>query len=320
MFTVNPKFTTETKEKNFGRFIVEPLPSGYGVTLGNALRRVLLTSLPGSAIVQVKIDGVKHEFGTLNGVKEDVVEIILNLKQIKVKIQNDTAVLTIDAKGPGVVTAKDIETPTDAEVLNPDQPIATLSDSKTRLRMEIVVEKGIGYIPAEERESNEIGIIPIDAIYAPVLRVDYAISATRVGRMTNFDKLTLEITTDGSIEPDVALREGSVILKDYFNFIEDPTIVKDEVKEESQSVDSKIDLRISLEELDLPTRVVNSLHAINVTNLGELIQKNEKDIMSIKNIGAKSVDEVKKKIQELGLSFKENEVDSDETSKKRKKA
>jgi len=318
MFSVNPKFAVEKKDKNYGRFIIEPLPYGYGMTLGNSLRRVLLTSLLGSAIVQVKIEGVKHEFDVIPGVKEDVVEIILNLKKVKIKLDKPSVVLNLDVKGPGVVAAKSIDVPTGVTILNPDQAIATLSSPKTRLKIELLVEQGMGFLPAEERESSEIGVIPIDAIHAPVLRVDYSISATRVGRMTNFDKLTLEISTDGSIDPQEALKKGAVILKNYFEFINDPSIVKEEEKVETKE-EAGVDLKLTLEELDLPTRVVNSLHAINVTNLGELIQKSEKEIMSIKNVGAKSVTEVKKKIEELGLFFRQDEGQKNETSKKRKK-
>lgn len=296
------KITQETKG-NWGKIIVEPLPQGFGVTLGNALRRVLLSSLEGAAITQAKISGVTHEYSTVKGVKEDVVEILLNLKKVRLKIDSEKSVkLTIEEKGPKEVKAKDIKVPQGVEIVDPEVTIATLSDEKTKLEIDLTAEKGRGYLPLESRKNIGMGIIPLDADFSPVRRVNYRVEATRVGQMTNFDKLTLEVTTDASIAPYEATKEAAKVLGEYFNFFSEP--LREAKKEEEQPKKvSKMDEDASIEELDLPTRVVNSLKNGGIKTLGEMMKADKKELVKFKNMGAKSLEQIQEKLKEKGYEF-----------------
>lgn len=286
---------------NQGTVVVEPLPQGYGVTLGNALRRVLLSSLPGAAVTAAKINGVPHEYSTIKGVKEDVVQILLNLKNVRLKFSGEKPVkLTLEAKGPKTVTAADIKAPPGVEVVNPTQVIATLSDSKAKLDIELTVEVGTGFRPVEDRRSSGIGTIPLDANFSPVSRVNYWVEATRVGQVTNFDKLSLELTTDGTMTSSEAVREASKILIGFFDlFAADKKPRKNAEKKEIKKAD--IDSDASVEELELSTRVTNSLKAAGIETVGQLITTPKEDLMKLKNTGSKSITDIEKKLKEKGL-------------------
>ncbi len=299
-----------TDDNTYGKFVVEPLERGYGITLGNSLRRILLSSLPGAAVVSVKIDGVLHEFSTIPGVREDTTDIILNLKELSVKLHNDEEkVVRVEAEGEGEVTAADIIADADIEILNPDLVIATLDGGK--LTMELTLAKGRGYVPAEgnKREEHVIGVIPVDAIFNPVTKVNYTVEDTRVGQITDYDKLTLEVWTDGSIAPDEAISSSAKILSDHLKlFVTLTENISDEVtmveKEEEQK--DKI-LEMTIEELDLSVRSYNCLKRAGINTVEELIQRSEEDMMKVRNLGKKSLEEVNNKLAELGLSLRKEE-------------
>ena len=300
--------STEKETQDFGKFTVEPLDQGYGHTIGNSLRRVLLTSLPGAAITQIKISGVRHQFTSTAGMSEDIVEFILNLKKVRLKIPQDKPVkLTLDVKGPKVVKAKDISKTSGVEIINGDLTIANLADSKSKLTATLIAENGAGYSLADERKTGEIGVIPIDANFSPVVKVNYHVEATRVGRVTNFDKLTLEITTDGTVKPLDALKKSAKILVEHFAIIEEPgqktKKQKAETVEESQKITDDV-LKTSLEELDLPVRLTNSLRAGKIETIGDYLKIDKKDLMRMKNMGPKSVSLVEEKLAERGIKIK----------------
>lgn len=284
-----------------GIIVIEPLPQGYGMTLGNALRRVLLSSLPGSAVTQVKIDGVSHEYSTIKGVKEDVVQILLNLKKVRLQIEGDKPVkLSIEAKGPKEVKAKDIEVPAGVKIANPDQLIATLADNKTKFEVELTAEKGVGYVPVEGRRGLGIGTIPLDANFTPITRVNYKVEATRVGQITNFDKLTFDMATDGTVTPAQAVKEAAKILTDYFNvLVEQKKAPKKEKAEEE--VKPKIEKNASVEELELSTRITNSLRNAGVETVDDLMNAKKEELVKLKNMGAKSLSDIEEKLKEKGL-------------------
>jgi DNA-directed RNA polymerase subunit alpha len=284
-----------------GTVVIEPLPQGYGVTLGNALRRVLLSSLPGAAITAAKISGVSHEYSTIKGVKEDVVQILLNLKNIRLKIDSEKPVkLSLEAKGPKTVTAGDIKTPNGVEVTNPELVIATVADNKTKLEMELTAEKGTGFRPIEDRRSAGIGTIPLDATFSPVLRVNYWVEATRVGQVTNFDKLSLELITDGTMVAGDAVKEASKILIEFFDLLAaDKKTRKETAKKEVKKAD--IDQNASVEELELSTRVTNSLKAAGIETVKQLVETPKEELMKLKNTGSKSITDIEKKLKEKGL-------------------
>ncbi len=293
------------KETDFqGKFVIEPLYPGYGTTLGNSLRRVLLSSLPGAAIVSVKIEGVQHEFSTIPGVKEDVVEIILNLKQLRLKLFKDEPVkLTLEAKGKGVVKAKDIKEHPDVEIVTPELVIATLESPNAKLSMELKAEKGRGYVPVEQIEKGrpEINEIFLDAIYSPIKKVAYFVENTRVGKMTNFDKLTIELETDGTIKPSEALVEASKILVDHFMLISGEKKVEiQEPKEKEKEVKEEL-LEAPIEELDFSTRTLNALLKNGIKVTKQLLELTEEDFKKLKGFGAKAKEEVLEKLKELGL-------------------
>lgn len=301
-----------TADGTYGKFVVEPLERGYGTTLGNSLRRVLLSSLPGYAITSVKIDGVLHEFSTIEGVKEDVTEIVLNLKGVILKIHGDAAkTLYIDASGKGTVTAGDIKADSDVEILNPEHVIATLEDGAV-LKMELTADKGRGYVSAERNKQimqPVIGVIAIDSIYTPVLKVNYTVENTRVGQITDYDKLSIEIWTDGTISAQEAVSLAAKILTDHLNLFVD---LSDEARETEtmivKSDDSKGKiLEMTIEELDLSVRSFNCLKRAGINTVEDLTNKTEEDMMRVRNLGRKSLDEVVAKLDSLGLSLRKED-------------
>ena len=296
----------------YGKFIAEPLERGYGTTLGNSLRRMLLSSLPGAAAVSVKIDGVLHEFSTIPGVKEDVTEIILNIKQIAVKLHCDTPkVVYIEAEGEGVITAGDIKLDSDIEIFNPEQKIATLNKD-AKLYMEITFAKGRGYVSAERNKQlnqNIIGVIPVDSIYTPVHRVNYSVENTRVGQITDYDKLTLEVWTDGSITPDEAVSLAAKIINEHLmQFIDLSEEAKnaDILKEKDESKKAKV-LDMTIEELDLSVRSYNCLKRAGINNVEDLSKKTQEEMIKVRNLGRKSMEEVIAKLEALGLTLAQEE-------------
>jgi DNA-directed RNA polymerase subunit alpha len=287
-----------------GSFVIEPLIEGYGNTLGTALRRVLLSSLPGAAVTFVKIAGVRHQFATVPGLKEDIVELILNIKQLRVKYEGDKPTkITLDVTGPGEVKASQIKTTSGVEIANKDLVLGTLADKKSKISIEMTVEKGYGYSPFEDRKSDVLGMIPVDATFSPVVRVNPKVESTRVGRMTNFDKLILDINTDGTISPSDAVKEAAKILLSYFEQIINPK------KAEKQS-EPKIDvpnevMKLTVEELTLPTRIVNALEKAGYKTVEELISANPKDVARVKNLGSKSIKIIDAALKEKGVEFRE---------------
>lgn len=301
----NPSFKLETKveEKDYGKFIIEPLSPGFGNTLGNALRRVLLTALPGAAVTSIKIAGVKHQFSTLPGLKEDIIELILNIKGLRLKLTGERATLKLEAWGPGEVRAGEIETSPETEVVNKDLYLASLADKKSKLEIEMTAESGFGYILAEERKISTIGVLPIDAIFTPVVRVNYKVEETRVGRQTNLDKLTLEIWTDGTISPKDALFEAAKILTSYFLQIYEPKVqTPDEGIAITPSVSEDV-LKMNVEELDLPTRIYNSLINGGIETVGQLLGTPKKELNQIRNLGGKSITIIEEKLREKGVAL-----------------
>ena len=299
------------EKKTYAKFVVEPLERGYGITLGNSLRRVLLSSLPGAAVTSVKIEGVLHEFSTVPGVVQDVTDIILNLKSLALKIYSDEPqIIRVEAQGPGEVLAADIIRGSQVEILNPEQHIATL-DTDTNLVMELAVERGRGYRSAEKnkKEDHVIGIIPVDSIFSPVRKVNYTITNTRVGQITDYDKLTLEVWTNGSIAPDEAISLSAKILNDHLKLfigltekIGDVEIMVEKEEEERDKV-----LDMSIEELDLSVRSYNCLKRAGINTVGELIMKTDEDMMKVRNLGKKSLEEVDEKLVSLGLALRKSE-------------
>ena len=297
--------------KTYGKFIVEPLERGYGTTLGNSLRRILLSSLPGAAVTSVKIEGVLHEFSTIPGVVEDVTDIILNLKGLALKMDaEEPQILRIEAQGEGVITGADILVNSDVTVLNPEHHIATL-DSNGSLNMEITVERGRGYVSAEKnkKEDHAIGIIPVDSIFTPVKKVNYEVEDTRVGQRTDYDKLSLEVWTDGSISPKEALSLSAKILSDHLKLFIGLTETMNEVEvmvEKEEEEKDKI-LDMTIEELDLSVRSYNCLKRAGINTVEELIQKTVEDMMKVRNLGKKSLEEVENKLASLGLSLRSSD-------------
>lgn len=313
-----PNITTLEKSNEYGKFVVEPLERGYGVTLGNSLRRVLLSSIPGAAITYVKIDKVLHEFSTIPGVKEDTTELLLNLKDVYVKvhrngsgeIRHDPKTIRVDVKGGGRVTGADVQCPEDVEVVNPEAYIATISDDDATLSMEMTVETNKGYVPPdrlERRSQMAIGVIPMGAAFTPVRKVNYTVEATRVQSNTNLERLVLEIWTNGTISPETAVSEAAQILGQYFNLFAsfDRTavgLIAAPVAEDAASSNNAPNVRI--EELDFSVRTYNCLKKANILTIPELVEYTENDLMQIRNFGKKSLTEVREKLQQLGLTLK----------------
>ena len=304
-----PNITVECPEdSSFGRFVIEPLERGYGRTLGNSLRRVLLSSLPGVAVTSVKIDGVVHEFSTVPGVKEDVTEIVLNIKGINAKLHCDgEKKVFIDAEGPCVVTAGSILADAEVEILNPDLHIATVG-AGGKLNMELTMDKGRGYIPAEQNKQSQtvIGVIPVDSIYTPVLKVNYTVGNTRVGQFTDFDKLIFEVTTDGTLTAQEAVSLGAKVLTEHLNLFVDlsgDVFDGDIIVEKDDKGVSKI-LEMTIEELDLSVRSFNCLKRASINTVQDLTEKTEDEMMKVRNLGRKSLDEVINKLASLGFSLR----------------
>lgn len=290
----------EDSRDDYGRFLIEPLEQGYGDTLGSALRRVLLTSISGAAVTQVKISGLKHQFGAIKGIKEDGVDLLLNLKSLRVSYQGDKPVkLTLSAKGQGEVKASQIEAPSGVKIANPDLVIATLTD-KTKLDIEMQVESGVGYSPAEERKTSTIGLIPLDADFSPVKRVNYNIEETRVGRLTNYHRLAMEIWTDGTVDPEEALMKSAEVLMGYLHQVVSPS--QPSKKTPSQdSASTKVD-NISVEELNLPTRIANALVKSGYETVGDILRADVEDMVKVRNLGEKSIKVIRTALKARGIS------------------
>ena len=298
-------------DESYGKYVVEPLERGYGTTIGNSLRRILLSSLPGTAVTTIKIAGVQHEFSVIPGIKEDVTEIVLNIKGIVAKLYCEgTKTVYIEAAGEGVVTAGDIKTDSDVEILNPEHPIATLGPEAT-LNMELTLAQGRGYVTADRNKSPQtiIGIIPVDSVYTPVRKVNYFVENTRVGDATDYDKLTLEVWTNGTISARDAVSLGARILVDHFTLFTDLSETmgsKATVVEKAEAQRDKV-LELTIEELDLSVRSFNCLKRANINTVEDLISKTEDEMMKVRNLGRKSLEEVINKLAMMGLSLANDE-------------
>ncbi len=305
---VTPKIEREAEARNYGKFFISPLERGYGITLGNALRRVLLSSLEGSAITSIRIADVQHEFSDIPGVREDVIRVMLQIKQLRMKMYDvDTAHLHLQVRGGGVVTAADIIAPPEVEIVNPDLYLFTVDDSKADLEIEMTVERGRGYSPADDRTGRlPIGELPVDAIYTPVKRVNWEIGYARVGQSTNYDRLILEIWTDGTVSPEEALSTSAKILIEHLRHLagisEESLAAITEEEEEGSRLTSEM-IETPIENLDLSVRVFNSLKRTGITTVGEvleLLEKGDEAVMSIRNFGEKSLEELRQKMHEKG--------------------
>lgn len=313
-----PRIKSTETEQNFASYDIEPLEAGYGRTLGNALRRVLLSSLPGAAITAIKIEGAQHEFQDVPGVREDVTDIVLNVKKIRLKTHTDQPVtMRVEVSGERVVTAADIQAPSTIEIVTPDVYLCTLDGSDAHLEMEFVVENGKGYVPAETKEGQPIGQIPVDAIFTPVQRVNYIVENTRVGQMTNYDRITLQVWTDGTITPDEALRQASNVLVNHFQLIADYIQPRDFVDTDQYGSTGVIDtdqgggkhqlpipariFDMPIEELDLTVRAYNCLKRSGITKVGQILTMSEEDLLAVRNFGEKSLNELKDSLKERSL-------------------
>ena len=305
---VMPKIEREAEARNYGKFIISPLERGYGVTVGNALRRILLSSLDGAAVSSIRIVDVLHEFSDIPGVRDDVIQVTLQVKQLRIKLDGvDSTRMHLEVRGEGTVTAADIITPPEVEIVNPDLYLFTVDSPKAKLDIEFTVERGRGYSPANERSGHSpIGELPVDAIYSPVKRVNWEVSSARVGQSSNYDKLTLEIWTDGTIPPERALSASARALIDHLRFIagisEETLTVAIEKEISGSRLTSEV-AETPVEALDLSVRVFNSLKRTGITNVGDvldLLEKGEQAVMSIRNFGEKSLDELRQKMREKG--------------------
>ena len=320
-----PRIDCQEDGDRYGRFVVEPLERGYGITLGNSLRRILLSSLPGAAIASVRIDGVLHEFSTIPGVYEDVTDIILNIKSLLVKLHGDTPrVVRLNAEGPGDVTAADFEADAEVEILNPELHIATLGtveqvnpatgrqeETGARLSLEALVEPGRGYMPAEKnkRPDQPIGVIPMDSIFTPVERVNYTVENARVGGVTDFDRLVLEVWTFGTMRPKEAVSSAAGMMTDLLRLFINLSQEEEPQEPEEQPVQDNRErvMEMTIEELDLSVRSYNCLKRAGINSVEELTRKTEEDMMKVRNLGRKSLEEVKQKLESLGLSLRQPE-------------
>ena len=296
-----------SQDGSYGKFVIEPLERGFGNTLGNALRRVLLSSLPGVAVTSIKIEGIQHEFSTIPGVTEDVSEIILNLKTLSAKLYSDQAkTVMLDVKGPAEVTAKDIAADDELEFIDPDLHIATLNED-AHLQMTLTIDKGRGYVSADKNKypNMPIGVIPIDSIFTPIKKVNYTVTDTRVGQITDYDKLTLEVWTDGSVQPDEAISLAAKILTEHLSLfvsLTDQVTTISFTDQESNDKDKVLEMTI--EELDLSVRAYNCLKRAGINTVAELVQRNQEDMMKVRNLGRKSLEEVEQKLEALNLSLR----------------
>ncbi len=295
-----------TATNDYGEFVIEPLEPGYGYTIGNALRRVLYTSIPGAAVTSIKISGVKHKFSTVPGLKENVVDLILNIKQLNLRLldSKDSATVKLSVTGPKEITSADLQISDGVEVVDKDQYLGSLANNKSKLEMELTVERGLGFSLAEERRSSGVGMIPTDAIFTPVKRVTYAVESTRVGRQTDLDKLVMKIWTNGVVKPQEALEEAAKILANSFAQIYQPN--QEEVETEDAvstvSVPESL-LQLTIDELDLPTRIYNSLRNGGIETVEQLLKTPRRDLTSMRNMGGKSVSVIDEKLQEKGINL-----------------
>lgn len=304
-----------TEDRKYGKFVVEPLERGYGITLGNSLRRIMLSSLPGAAVSQVKIEGVLHEFSSIPGVKEDVTEIIMNIKSLAIRNNSETnepKTAYIEFEGEGVVHASDIQVDQDIEIMNPELPIATLNGGKeSKLYMELIITKGRGYVSADKNKNEElpIGVIAVDSIYTPVERVNMAVQNTRVGQVTDYDKLTLDVFTNGTLAPDEAVSLAAKVLSEHLSLFIDlsENARTAEVMVEKEDDEKEKVLEMSIDELELSVRSYNCLKRAGINTVEELINKTPEDMMKVRNLGRKSLEEVQAKISELGFHFRPSE-------------
>ena len=305
MIEPNFKIKEEKTAEDYGEFILEPLEPGYGHTLGNALRRVLLVSIPGAAVTSVKISGAKHKFSTVPGLKENIVDLLLNIKGLNLKLldSKESAIVKLSVRGLKEITAKDLELPEDVEVVNKDYHIGSLGDKKAKLDMELTVERGMGYSLAEERKISTLGVMPTDAIFTPIRRVNYEVSATRVGRQTNLDKLTLKIWTNGVVKPREALEKAARILSSYFSQVYEPKAAEALESPSSHPGVSENILKLTIDELDLPTRIYNSLRNGGVETIGQLLDTPRKELISMRNMGGKSMGVIEEKLKEKGIEL-----------------
>ena len=305
---IQPSFKVleEKKEKGYTQFVIEPLEPGFGNTLGVALRRVFLTNIEGAAVTSVKIENVRHMFSTLPGLKEDVIEIIFNIKTLRIKLPEgvNSATVTLSKTGPGEITASDIETKDGVEVVDPKHYIGSLADKKSKIEIEMTVERGLGYSLAEERKMSTVGVIPIDAIFTPISKVNYKVEQTRVGRQTNYDKLILEVWTDGTVDAKDALEKASNILVSYFKQVFDPNGAAIG-GEATASVSSVVPDggNITVDELDLPTRIYNSLKNAGIETVTDLLTTPRKELMTYRNLGAKSLSIIEEALGKKGIAF-----------------
>jgi DNA-directed RNA polymerase subunit alpha len=318
LISQRPSLSEESLSETRSRFTIEPLEPGFGYTLGNSLRRTLLSSIPGAAVTSIKIDGVLHEFTTIPGVKEDVVELVMNVKDLTVSSEHDEPVsMYLRKQGPGDVTAGDIQPPAGVSVHNPDLKLATLN-SKGRLDMELTVERGRGYVTAAQNKNAgaEIGRIPVDSIYSPVLKVSYKVEATRVEQRTDFDKLIIDVETKASIKPRDAIASAGKTLVELFGLARELNVEAEGIDIGPSPVDEQLaaDLALPVEDLQLTVRSYNCLKREGIHTVGELISRSEQDLLDIRNFGAKSIDEVKLKLHEMGLSLKDSAPGFDPTA------
>jgi DNA-directed RNA polymerase subunit alpha len=315
---VMPKIEREAEARNYGKFVISPLEHGYGVTLGNALRRVLLSSLEGAAVTSIRIVDILHEFTDIPGVREDILQVMLQVKQLRLILQDvDATRMHLEVRGEGVVTAADIITSPEVQIINPDLYLFTADNAKTRLDIELIVERGRGYAPSNERGRMPIGELPVDAIFSPVKRVNWEVLAARVGQSTNYDKLVLEIWTDGAISPEKALSASAKMLIEHLRYvagISEETLTITMEKEVAGSHLTSEVAETPVESLDLSVRVFNSLKRTGITTVGdvlELLEKGDQAVMSIRNFGEKSLDELRAKMQEKGYLKDEIKKDSE---------
>jgi DNA-directed RNA polymerase subunit alpha len=301
---IEPIFTVKADKEteDFGRFIIEPLPQGYGHTLGNAFRRILLTSVPGAAITQLKIKGVRHRFSTIEGLKEDIIELLLNIKQIRLTYDGKKPQkLVLEKSGPGEIKASDIKTPSTVKIVNPELVLGQLASSKNKLKAELTVENGVGYLPYEGRESEVLGMIPLDAVFTPVLNVSYKVESTRVGYQTDLDRLILEITTDKTIAPEEALKSAAKILIGFLNQVVEP---KSPPKKRAKKKEAFSEvMTLTVEELNLPTRIANALRKGGYGTVGELVKATPDKLTKVKNLGEKSIKIINVALREKGVSL-----------------
>jgi DNA-directed RNA polymerase subunit alpha len=315
---VLPKIEIEAISERYGRFVIGPLESGYGVTIGNSLRRVLLSSLAGAAITSVRVDGVHHEFSPIPGVKEDTMTLLLNLKQVRMKLHGEEPVrLRLEVEGEGIVTAADIECPSEVEIVNPELHLLTLDNKDSRVEMEMTAERGRGYSPSEERGEMAIGQLPVDAVYSPIRRIAYVVDRVRIGEITDFDQLKLDVWTDGTIQPEEALSTAAQMLAKHFSLVANVggALIEEGEEAEDEVISPRI-YEMPIEELDLTVRAFNCLKRAGITTVGMILERLEKgddEILAIRNFGRKSLDELKQALSEKNLLPEPEDEESDET-------